>query len=537
MESHRIFHLSKKHNCMRIPYIFIFLLIANVFLFPIKAADNIRFIPQPAEIPMQSGTFRLDGSATISFSKELNKEVSLLKNYLHELGLTAALSMDKSDAMIQLQLSETVLPAHKEGYILQISNRNIQIKSSSATGIFYGIQTLRQLVEKYPNRILPQLTITDYPAFSWRALMLDEARYFKGKEVVCRLLDQMAYLKMNTFHWHLTDDQGWRIEIKKFPKLTEIGSHRASSEINHFGSDVFDSKPHSGYYTQKEIKEIIEYAYERHINIIPEIEMPGHASAAIASYPWLGTKNTPISVPGKFGVHYNVYNIADPKVVNALKDILSEVIELFPSPVIHIGGDEVKYNHWKESSVIQAYMQKYALQTPAELQVHFTNGISNWLSSKGKRMMGWNEITGNKLHEYQSSTDTAVQNEKLAKNAIVHCWKGDYSLIKETIEKGYDIVNAYHEYTYLDYSYEKIPLKKAYQFNPIPEGLTSEQRNHVLGISCQMWGEFTPTVESMNRLLFPRIAAYAETGWCQEKNKNYQMFSKALENDKKLQIK
>ncbi|WP_288214810.1 beta-N-acetylhexosaminidase [uncultured Bacteroides sp.] len=522
---------------MRIPYIFIFLLIANVFLFPIKAADNIRFIPQPAEILMQSGTFRLDGSATISFSKELNKEVSLLKNYLHELGLTAALSMDKSDAMIQLQLSETVLPAHKEGYILQISNRNIQIKSSSATGIFYGIQTLRQLVEKYPNRILPQLTITDYPAFSWRALMLDEARYFKGKEVVCRLLDQMAYLKMNTFHWHLTDDQGWRIEIKKFPKLTEIGSHRASSEINHFGSDVFDSKPHSGYYTQKEIKEIIEYAYERHINIIPEIEMPGHASAAIASYPWLGTKNTPISVPGKFGVHYNVYNIADPKVVNALKDILSEVIELFPSPVIHIGGDEVKYNHWKESSVIQAYMQKYALQTPAELQVHFTNGISNWLSSKGKRMMGWNEITGNKLHEYQSSTDTAVQNEKLAKNAIVHCWKGDYSLIKETIEKGYDIVNAYHEYTYLDYSYKKIPLKKAYQFNPIPEGLTSEQRNHVLGISCQMWGEFTPTVESMNRLLFPRIAAYAETGWCQEKNKNYQMFSKALENDKKLQIK
>ena len=401
MESHRIFHLSKKHNCMRIPYIFIFLLIANVFLFPIKAADNIRFIPQPAEILMQSGTFRLDGSATISFSKELNKEVSLLKNYLHELGLTAALSMDKSDAMIQLQLSETVLPAHKEGYILQISNRNIQIKSSSATGIFYGIQTLRQLVEKYPNRILPQLTITDYPAFSWRALMLDEARYFKGKEVVCRLLDQMVYLKMNTFHWHLTDDQGWRIEIKKFPKLTEIGSHRASSEINHFGSDVFDSKPHSGYYTQKEIKEIIEYAYERHINIIPEIEMPGHASAAIASYPWLGTKNTPISVPGKFGVHYNVYNIADPKVVNALKDILSEVIELFPSPVIHIGGDEVKYNHWKESSVIQAYMQKYALQTPAELQVHFTNGISNWLSSKGKRMMGWNEITGNKLHEYQ----------------------------------------------------------------------------------------------------------------------------------------
>ena len=195
--------------------------------------------------------------------------------------------------MIQLQLSQTILPAHKEGYILQVSDRNIQIKSSSSADIFYGIQTLRQLIGKYPDRKLPQLTITDYPNFSWRAFMLDEARYFKDKEVVCRLLDQMAYLKMNTFHCHLTDDQGWRIEIKKYPKLTEIGSHRDSSEINHFESNVFDGKSHSGYYTQKEIKEIIEYAHERHINIVPEIEMPGHASAAIASYPWLGTNNAP----------------------------------------------------------------------------------------------------------------------------------------------------------------------------------------------------------------------------------------------------
>lgn len=518
---------------MRITYII--LLIASIFLLPMKAADNtIRLIPQPAEVQMKSGTFRLDSPISISYSQELNKEASLLKDYLDESKLIAELYPNKTDAIIQLKISETVLPNHKEGYILQISNRSIQIESSSATGVFYGIQTLRQLIEKYPNRALPQLIITDYPAFSWRAFMLDEARYFKGKEVVCRLLDQMAYLKMNTFHWHLTDDQGWRIEIKKFPKLTEIGSRRDSSEINHFESDVFDGKPHSGYYTQKEIKEILLYAHERHINIVPEIEMPGHASAAIASYPWLGTDNTPISVPGKFGVHYNVYNIADVKVVNALKDILSEVIELFPSPVIHIGGDEVKYNHWKASPVVQDYMQKHALQTPAELQVHFTNDISNWLSSKGKRMMGWNEITGNKLHEYQSSTDTAVQNETLAKNAIVHCWKGNYSLVKEAIEKGYDIVNAYHEYTYLDYSYKKIPLEKAYHFNPVPEGLTSEQRSHVLGISCQMWGEFIPTVESMNHLLFPRIAAYAETGWSQEKNKNYQMFLKVLENDKKL---
>lgn len=513
---------------MKTTYTLIFLLIMTFISVPLKATENIRLIPQPADIQMQSGTLILSSSVDISYSSALIKEATLLSEYLHESKLTAKLCTDKPDAMIQLQLSQAFLPSHKEGYILQISNQNIQIKSSSPAGIFYGIQTLRQLIGKYPSRQLPQLTITDYPNFSWRAFMLDEARYFKGKEVVCRLLDQMAYLKMNTFHWHLTDDQGWRIEIKRFPKLTEIGSNRDSSEINHFESDVFDGKPHNGYYTQKEIKEIIEYASERHINIVPEIEMPGHASAAIASYPWLGTNIESIKVPGKFGVHYNVFNVADPKVLDALKNILTEVIELFPSPVIHIGGDEVKYNQWKESPVVQAYMQKHALETPAELQVHFTNGISNWLSDKGKRMMGWNEITGSKLHEYQSSTDTTVQNEKLAKNAIVHCWKGDYSLIKEAIENGYDIVNAYHEYTYLDYDYKKIPLEKAYHFHPVPEGLTSDQRNHVLGISCQMWGEFIPTIESMDKLLFPRIAAYAETGWSLEQNKNFQEFSEAL---------
>lgn len=514
---------------MRTTYLFIFLLITTILPSPLKAADNIRLIPQPVEIQMQSGTFKLPELLSISCPQGLTQEASLLENYLQELKIKGEVRSDIPAATIQLSLSDAVLPAHKEGYMLQISNRNIQIKASSAAGIFYGIQTLRQLFLKYPDRKLPQMTVTDYPNFSWRAFMLDEARYFKGKEVVCRLLDQMAYLKMNTFHWHLTDDQGWRIEIKKYPKLTEVGSYRDSSEINHFESDVFDGKPHSGFYTQKEIKEIIEYARERHINIVPEIEMPGHASAAIASYPWLGTKNDPISVPGKFGVHYNVYNVVDPKVLDALKDILAEVIELFPSPVIHIGGDEVKYNQWKESSEVQAYMQKHGLQTPAELQVHFTNGISNWLSSQGKRMMGWNEITGSKLHEYQSSTDTAVQNEKLAKNAIVHCWKGDYSLIKEAIENGYDIVNAYHEYTYLDYDYKKIPLEKAYHFNPVPEGLTEEQRAHVLGVSCQMWGEFIPTVESMDKLLFPRIAAYAETGWSLKKNKDFLKFSEVLE--------
>lgn len=290
--------------------------------------------------------------------------------------------------------------------------------------------------------------------------MLDEGRYFKGKEVVFRLLDQMALLKMNTFHWHLTEDQGWRIEIKKYPLLTEIGSCRDSSEINHFHSNIFDGKPHCGYYTQEEIKEVIAYAGKHHINIVPEIEMPGHASAAIAAYPWLGTTGRQIKVQPAFGVHYDIYNITDPRVLQFQEDVLDEVIALFPGPVIHIGGDEIRYNQWKDSPKVQAYMKENKIRTPAELQVSFTNHISNMLAGKGRRMMGWNDITGDILHEYQDGTDSAGNDQSLNKSAIVQFWKGDPKLINQSLEKGYDIVNSYHEYTYLDYDYDNIPLEK-----------------------------------------------------------------------------
>jgi len=338
----------------------------------------------------------------------------------------------------------------------------------------------------------------------------------------------MAALKMNVFHWHLTDDQGWRIEIKKYPKLTEIGAWRDSSEIDHFGSNRYDGRRHGGFYTQEEIKEVVDYAAKRNITVIPEIEMPGHASAAIAAYPWLGTSGKQIKVPGKFGVQYDIFNVADPRVIHFLNDVMDEVISLFPAPIFHVGGDEVRYDQWKESTLVREYMRKNDLRTPAELQVFFTNNVSNILASKGRRMMGWNEITGDKLHEFQSETDTKGK-QKLAPGTIVHCWKGDPKLIKEAIEKGYDVVNSYHSYTYLDYTYEAIPLEKAYNFNPVPEGLTEKQKGKVLGLGCQMWGEFIPTVNSMNLKIYPRLAAYAEAGWTQSSNKDYNRFLNVLD--------
>ncbi|MDR1716231.1 MAG: beta-N-acetylhexosaminidase [Prevotella sp.] len=484
-------------------------------------------IPQPQQIAYEPGVFKFAKQVTLAYPQEFAGEASLLEEWLGE-DFRFTFKTQENNADIIL-VQDSVHTNNKEAYILDIGKKRITLTANTSAGIVHGIQTLRQIIKPENDKYIAQTgKITDYPAFSWRAFMLDEGRYFKGKEVVFGLLDEMSRLKMNTFHWHLTNDQGWRIEIKKYPKLTEIGAFRDSSEINHFGSEVFDGKPHGGFYTQEEIREVVKYAAERHINIVPEISMPGHASAAIASYPWLGASGKQIKVPGRFGVHYDNFNIADPQVLQFLEDVIDEVIALFPGPVFHIGGDEVRYDQWKSSSSIQTYMKKHGLKTPAELQVYFTNNISNILAAKNRRMMGWNEITGQNLHDYQSKED-AHNEQKLNKDAIVHFWKGDPKLITETLENGYDIVNSYHEYTYIDYSYESIPLDKAYNFNPVPENLKPQYRPQVLGLGCQMWGEFIPTVESMNKKVYPRIAAYAETGWTAPEQKDYNRFLRSLD--------
>lgn len=491
--------------------------------------EEYAVIPQPQEISYTPGFLKMSNQPVIAYSGGLANEAQLL-----QMALSSDFSMDATvkgsgSGDINLIIDPAVLPDKTEGYQMEVTSGKVYVNASSSAGILNGVQTLRQIIkEKDGSLVVQKAAVTDYPAFSWRAFMLDEGRYFKGKDVVKNILDQMACLKMNTFHWHLTNDQGWRIEIKKYPKLTEVGAFRDSSEINHFNSNVYDGKPHGGFYTQEDIKEIVDYATKRHITIVPEVSMPGHASAAIAAYPWLGTSGKQIKVPGKFGVHYEVLNVSDPKVLQFLDDVTNEVIALFPGQVFHIGGDEVKYDQWKSSPAIRSYMAGKGLKTPAELQIYFTNEISNMLASKGKRMMGWNEITGDRLHDYQSATDTKDVDQQLAKGTIVHFWKGDTALIRKTIDKGYDIVNSYHEYTYVDYSYESIPLSKAYAFNPVPEGLTAEEQSRVLGLGCQMWGEFIPTVESMNLKIYPRIAAYAETGWTGTDKKDYNRFMNSL---------
>jgi len=512
-----------------------------LFNFSELRSQNINIVPRPQEVILGQETFTINPQTAISSDDQSHKTAKILQGHIKEQGgfqIDIIESGESPYGTIEFKYDDKFA---KEAYELLVSKNGIVLTASNATGWFYGVQSLIQLFPSISNSAEPAssieiqtLRIMDSPRFKWRAFMLDEARYFKGIDQVKMLLDEMAFLKMNVFHWHLVDDQGWRIEIKKYPLLTEIGSKRKSTQVGPlmWNSPIQSAEPHEGFYIQEEIKELIRYAEERHISIVPEIEMPGHSSAAIASYPWLGTAKKEIEVPIKFGVGKDVYDVSDPKVYLFLTDVLDEVMDLFPSNVIHIGGDEVKYTHWKESESVQAYMKEKGLASPADLQVYFTNSISQYLQSKGRRMMGWNEIMGHNLHEYQDEADTKTE-QKLAKETVVHFWKGDVKLATQAASMGYDIVNSLHSETYLDYSYENLPLSRAYAFDPLPPDLAPEYQEKVIGTGCQMWGEWIPTNGHMHFQAFPRIAAYAEIGWTQKENKNFDDFLVALQGLKK----
>lgn len=502
------------------------------WLFTVIAAVSITYsstlplIPYPQYVQKREGNLCIPDSIMLRGESVASSTLDYIQKELDSMGLYTDIAASSTQPFLSLQLNKAIRGI--EAYHLKIGDDGIQIQASTEQGLFYGFQTFRQLLNQ-SKKTLPCVVIKDKPAFSWRAFMLDEARHFKGKETVKRLLDEMAQLKMNVFHWHLTDDQGWRIEIKKYPLLTEIGGKRDSTQTGgNSRSNSYRIEPHSGHYTQAEIAEVIAYAQKRHITIVPEVEMPGHASAAIAAYPWLGTGTTPVHVQAKFGVFENVYNVADPRVRTFLQDVLSEVIDLFPGKVIHIGGDEVRYTQWLASSQALSFMKEHKMSDPADLQIWFTNNMSEFIASKGRRMMGWNEITGDKVH---SKTEESVPKltTQLAKNAIVHFWKGDPELIRKAVECGYSVVNSYHSYTYLDYTYKNLPLEKSYSFQPIAESIPTQYHKQIIGLGAQMWCEWVPTEADMYKQIFPRLAAYAECGWTRQGNKSWERFKTIAE--------
>ena len=484
-----------------------------------KSGNDV-ILPKPNSVTLNKGGVIITKEITID-QNECQEAATLLAESLKtKFGINN--NGDGETIDLNVDTTSNIAP---EGYKLIITKNGISITASTKGGIFYGTQSLIQLMEAGNGEkgiTLQAQTIEDEPRFAFRSYMFDESRHFFGEKEVLRILDAMAEIKMNVLHWHLTDDAGWRIEIKQYPLLTEIGSKRKDTQIGGWSSDKTSGVPHEGFYTQEQIRSIVKYAKDRNIKIIPEIEMPGHASASVAAYPWLSTKNKKIEVPVKFGKHYNTYDVINPKVEEFLQNVIVEVIDLFDTDVVHIGGDEVRFDEWEQDRDMKAYKKKKGFTSFMDIQIEFTNKMSTFIEKQGVSMMGWNEILGKNLHEGEIRfTETST---KVAPNVIVQFWKGDLDQLKNAAKGGYKLVNSHHINTYLDYSYTAISLESAYNFNPIPEGLEKEYHDNIHGLGCQMWTEWAPTVADIHRQTFPRLAAFAEVGWSNLDVKNYDNF-------------
>jgi len=490
-----------------------------------NSKDNtISIIPKPIKVDIKLHHFTLTKNTAILTNPDLLKQAEFLKNLIapatgFELGIKDLNKKDGDNNRIILNLEKNENTSHPEGYKLEVSQEKIEILGSTPQGVFYGIQTLRQLLpveiesssKMNQEWSVPCVSIKDSPRFPWRGFMLDESRHFFGKETISKMLDLMASLKFNLFHWHLTDDQGWRIEINKYPRLIEIGSKREGTIITR---KKLDGIPVSGYYSQDEIKKIIDYASERFITIIPEIDVPGHVTSVLASYPELSCIDRPFDVSTHFGIHKEILCAGKEKTFEFVQDVLKEVMEVFPSNVIHIGGDEVPKRRWKKCPDYQARINKEGLNSEEELQVYFTNRIAKYLESNGRRLMGWNEIL----------------NDELADNAICHYWNFKFDEVIKNARKGRDIVMSEMKAVYLNYPYSVIPLSKTYEYDPIPDELESKFHENVLGLEACVWTEFVKDNNRLEFQAFPRLTAVAETGWTLKNTKNYQSFLNRLNN-------
>jgi hexosaminidase len=413
---------------------------------------------------------------------------------------------------------------HPEGYRLSIRPDGIKIRFREPAGAFYAVQTLNQLAT--PEGIMPCLDIEDAPRYAYRGMHLDVGRHFFPVEFIKKYIDLLARYKMNRFHWHLTEDQGWRIEIKKYPRLQEVAAWRKETLVGHYSQQPhqFDGQRYGGYYTQEEIKEVVAYAKQRHVTIVPEIEMPGHAQALLAAYPELSCHGQPVEVATKWGVFENVLCPTE-ETFEFLENVLLEVMDLFPGEYIHIGGDECPKAQWKASAFCQELMKTEGLKDEHELQSYFIRRIDKFLTSHGKKLIGWDEILEGGL----------------SPNATVMSWRGVQGGI-DAARAGHDVIMTPTSFCYFDYYQSRnnseplsiggyLPLEKVYSFEPAPSELTAEEAQHILGAQGNVWTEYMPTSEQVEYMAFPRAIALAEVLWSQPEKRNYEDFLGRLERE------
>jgi len=482
-------------------------------------------IPQPVKVVNSSGAFILSDPVKIFISPSdsglkrnaefLAEKIKIFSGY----DVNIIKSPVDTEKGIHLKFDKNIL--FREGYHLKIDSQNINISGQTAAGIFYGIQSLLQLFPQVlhnsekGNKLcaISCVEITDYPRFSWRGMHLDVCRHFFEVDFINKYIDFLASYKMNVFHWHLTDDQGWRIEIKKYPKLTEVGAWRIEE----------DGKKYGGFYTQEQIKEIIKYAADRYITVLPEVEMPGHATALLYAYPELAcTDSGPKTIPNSWGIFYDVMNPGKEETFAFIDDVLTEVSRLFPCPYIHIGGDECPKEQWKKSILCQETIRKNKLKDELELQGYFIKRVEKILVSKGKKLIGWDEILEGGL----------------APEATVMSWRGNKGGI-ESANQEHDVVMAPSNFVYLnniqgDAEYEPLghtpanTLEKVYYYDPVPEQLPPENRKYILGGEGCLWTEYIPSPDIAEYMLFPRLMALAEVYWSPSDKKDYDSFLKRM---------
>ena len=518
-------------------------LIALVALVAGAQDTTLAVIPRPAHLTRGPGTFLLTPATVVVTDRATRPIGYQLADWLGPAtGYRLAVSGGPGTAArtISLRTDPTLARLGDEGYRLTVTGTRITIRAFRPAGVFYGVETLRQLLPPDVFRqapvagvtwTVPAVEIEDMPRFQWRGAHLDVSRSFMPKEFVKKYIDLLALHKLNRFHWHLTDDQGWRIEIKKYPLLTAIGAWRRNSlvGVQRGYADttqwVYDNVPHGGFYTQDDVREVVAYAAARFITVVPEIEMPGHAQAAIAAYPWLGNTGQQLEVLTHWGVDQNILNPSD-SAIHFMQDVLTEVLALFPSRWIHTGGDEAPKAQWQTSPVAQARIGELGLHSENELQSWMTAKMSQWLAGRGRSLIGWDEILEGGM-------------EGLAPNAVVMSWRGIDGGIAAA-QAGHDVVMTPTSNTYFDYYQSQdlakeplaiggfLPLETVYAYEPVPPALDSVQAKHVLGTQGQIWTEYQRNPKNVEFMVFPRLVALAEVAWTPAGLKNYGDFTARL---------
>mgnify|MGYP002731560490 FL=1 len=483
-------------------------------------------IPLPQEVTLtQKGAFVLTGATPIVYpegDEQLKNDAQFLSDYIADVtALRLTTTSAKVKNAITLRLNKKV--QSKEGYVITVDKKGVVIEGATAAGVFYGVQTLRKSipVDKSLTEVtLPGVVLKDAPRFGYRGVMLDCARHYFPVKFVKQFIDLITMHNMNVFHWHLTDDQGWRIEVKKYPDLAKIGSVREKTVLGH-NSDVFDDTPYGGYYTQEEAREIVKYAADRFITVIPEIDMPGHMIAALAAYPDMGCTGGPYKVSQIWGIMPDVLCLGNEKTYQFCEDVLSEMMDIFPSEYIHLGGDETPNVRWKECPKCKALMAKENL-TPGKLQGYFTNRIEKFVNSKGRRIIGWDEILDGDINQ----------------SATIMSWRGTAPGARGA-KMGHDVIMSPSSHVYFDYYQTRqgesqweeplliggnLPIERTYSLEPVPEGADAETASHIIGVQGNLWTEYIAGPSLAEYQVLPRMGALSEVQWRPQGQKDFENY-------------